>query len=286
MLVNSLKSFVSSLSTDYQLPRSRLIAHQCVVAGSVILLLVLVFELLVDLEATTPSLLIPSVLASFILLILSGAKKKVNFGTAQVAILFVILQAHLIARPEYFHVIIYWIPLLPVQALLTKGVRHFKWWFLAMILSVLFNSFYGSSVVGEKYQIEFNFWELASAGAIFLISICAAFYLLYVLLGDAYARMREKNKEIERLNTELFVINDSLEDRVIERTKDIEEQKSILEKLAFMNSHVVRSSLSRIIGAAAVLEIDKEKREEMIEVIINSSNELDSSVREMGKELS
>lgn len=286
MLLTTLKSIVRSFATDYQLPRSRLIAHQCIVAASAILALVLVLEISVDLNATTSLLLVPAFAANIVLLLFSGILKKKNLGTAQVVVLFVIVQSHLTAKPEYFHVIIYWIPFLPIQALLTKGIKHFKWWFFVMVLTVLFNSFYGKSVVGESYQVDFRFWELAAAGTIFLVSVTAAFYLLYVLLGDAYAKMREKNKEIERLNAELFVINNSLEDRVTKRTKDIEDQKSILEKLAFMNSHIVRSSLSRIIGAAAVLEIDKEKSEEMIDVIITSSNELDNSVREMGKELS
>lgn len=285
MFTNALKSMTRSFTTDYQLPRSRLIAHQCILAGSAILLVVFLVEVFVDLEVTTPSLLAPFLIGNLLLLILSSVKRNLNFSAAHIALQFALIQVHFFLKPEYYHSIIYWLPLLPILALLTKGVKHFKWWFLAMIIAISFNSFYGIAMVEEKYSAAFSYWELASTGALFLGSMSASCYLLYVLLGNAYARMREKNEEIERLNLELCAINDSLEDRVTERTKDIEKKNSVLEKLAFMNSHVVRSSLSRIIGAAAALEIDKTKREEMIEVIIHSSTELDNSVREMGREL-
>lgn len=281
------KSMMQIFVDDYQIPQSRLITHKCIVAAVTLITIILFIEIAVDLKATSIELILPTLIFNLILLFYSIRNKEAkNLGVIQVFIFWTIIVAHLAINTSFFHVMVYWMPFIPMQALITKGMRAAKLWLIITILTIVAGGFYGNYTMGSSYQFTSGFLEFGSAGLIFLLSIFSAFYLFYSLLGDAYGQLKGKNSEIERLNTVLSQINDTLEDRVMKRTKDIEDQKLKLEKIAFMNSHMVRSSLSTIVGAIEVLNIDKSKQEEMIKVIVKSSKEMDEAVRDMGDALS
>lgn len=281
------KSMIQIFVDDYQIPQSSLITHKCIVATVTLITIILVIEIAVDLMATSISLILPALVSNLLLLLYSIRNKEAkNLGVIQVFIFWVIIVAHLVINISYFHVMIYWMPFIPMQALITKGIGAAKFWLLVTILTIVAGGIYGNYTIGSSYQINSGFLEFGSAGLIFLLCVFAAFYILYSLLGDAYGQAKGKSSEIERLNTVLSQINDTLEDRVIKRTKDIQDQKQKLEKIAFMNSHMVRSSLSRIVGAVEVMNIDKSLQEDMIKVIVNSSKEMDGAVRDMGDALS
>lgn len=68
------------------------------------------------------------------------------------------------------------------------------------------------------------------------------------LLNFQQHEIFEKSEELHRQKEEIQAINESLEIRVQERTKVLEEQNKQLAEYAFINSHVLRSPISTMMG--------------------------------------
>lgn len=85
-------------------------------------------------------------------------------------------------------------------------------------------------------------------------------------------RIRDHRREIAR-------INQSLEDRVRERTQILEEKNQQLSEYAFINSHLLRAPLSRILGLVNLLEYSENKETQLISHLKLSSEELDEVVK-------
>ncbi|MDW3191117.1 MAG: tetratricopeptide repeat protein [Cytophagales bacterium] len=94
--------------------------------------------------------------------------------------------------------------------------------------------------------------------------------------------------EIKVINARIRSINQSLERRVMERTRKIEQQHDKLKKYAFSNSHVVRAPLSRLMGLINLWDepnISVEERTLIAELISISAHELDEIVRNLNEVL-
>ena len=77
-------------------------------------------------------------------------------------------------------------------------------------------------------------------------------------------------------------MNEVLEDRVKERTEVLENQNALLSEYAFINSHLLRGPLSRILGLINLMEHDKTmKQETIIELLRKSGDDLDNVVRKI-----
>lgn len=90
----------------------------------------------------------------------------------------------------------------------------------------------------------------------------------------------EQNKKLVSYADEIKLINQSLEDRVAERTAALHEQNKQLTEYAFVNAHLLRGPLSRILGLAEVIR-QTQSREELIkfvELLDVSTKELDAIV--------
>jgi PAS domain S-box-containing protein len=69
-------------------------------------------------------------------------------------------------------------------------------------------------------------------------------------------------------------------------TKAIEEQNENMRNIAFMQSHVVRAPLARLMGAVTLIkdyEISDLENKEILEYILTSAHELDSIIREISE---
>jgi len=85
--------------------------------------------------------------------------------------------------------------------------------------------------------------------------------------------------------------NTNLEEKVKERTLELEKnlaaielQNTALREISWIQSHVVRAPLARMMGAIALLEIKDDtgvSQEEIMEIVITSANEIDKTVREI-----
>jgi tetratricopeptide (TPR) repeat protein len=105
------------------------------------------------------------------------------------------------------------------------------------------------------------------------------------------SKLIEKNEEIRtqadvinEINEEINLINESLENKVKERTGKIELQNSKLKKYSFSNSHEVRAPLARLMGLINLWN-DKRvtigERDFLAEKISHSAFELDEIVKKV-----
>jgi len=93
------------------------------------------------------------------------------------------------------------------------------------------------------------------------------------------------------LMSQLTNQNTILEEKVKERTLELEKnlaaielQNTALREISWIQSHVVRAPLARMMGAIALLEIKDDtgvSQEEIMEIVITSANEIDKTVREI-----
>jgi tetratricopeptide (TPR) repeat protein len=91
---------------------------------------------------------------------------------------------------------------------------------------------------------------------------------------------------ITQQNTQIAKINESLEIRVKERTEELEEQNKKLMEYAFINSHVLRGPVSRIIGLINLFEhAEIMETSEIVSLLKKSSEELDMVVQKITEAL-
>ncbi len=102
----------------------------------------------------------------------------------------------------------------------------------------------------------------------------------------------EKNHEIGALNEELTSANDqladlnkNLEDAVRKRTRELEFQNQQLTEYAFINSHLLRAPLARILGLAQVItrEVGTVREKELLVALEQSAHELDQIIRKISE---
>ena len=95
------------------------------------------------------------------------------------------------------------------------------------------------------------------------------------------------NQKLIDLNEQIHLLNEALEKRVIDRTQELTERNKILSDYAFMNAHLLRSPVSRIIGLINLFNITDDQNEKKIvgESLSKSAAELDEVVRSISKKL-
>jgi light-regulated signal transduction histidine kinase (bacteriophytochrome) len=93
----------------------------------------------------------------------------------------------------------------------------------------------------------------------------------------------QSNETLHDLNKKISVWNESLEETVAKRTREIEDQNAKLTEYAFYNAHKLRGPFCRIKGLVMlhelVTEIDEKKYIEKL--MDNSIRELDSVIDEI-----
>jgi len=85
--------------------------------------------------------------------------------------------------------------------------------------------------------------------------------------------------------------NTILDEKVAERTAELEKnlaaielQNKALREISWIQSHVVRAPLARMMGAIALLDIKDDagvSQEEIMEIVVSSAQEIDKTVREI-----
>ena len=130
----------------------------------------------------------------------------------------------------------------------------------------LFNGEFAGVICCEQIE-EFRSWD--PEDTIFLKSLSD--FISITLLSE---QSRSHNKELK-------IINESLEDTVSKRTSELEEQNDQLREYAFINSHLLRAPLARVLGLAFLLskEATSIKDKEIISNLLSSTEELDQIVK-------
>jgi len=69
-------------------------------------------------------------------------------------------------------------------------------------------------------------------------------------------KLMSQNEELEKQREEIKAINENLESMIVEHTKGIEIKNKELSEYAYINAHLLRAPLSRILGLTALMESD------------------------------
>jgi signal transduction histidine kinase len=91
------------------------------------------------------------------------------------------------------------------------------------------------------------------------------------------------NEELRSINEKLSTLNETLEETVRFRTRELETQNTQLTEYAFINSHLLRAPLARILGLSNLLtrEDTSVKDAQLIEALHTSSKEMDVIIRKI-----
>lgn len=96
----------------------------------------------------------------------------------------------------------------------------------------------------------------------------------------------EYEMHIKDQNREIAHMNEMLEQRVRQRTEELEDQNKKLMEYAFINSHVLRGPVSRILGLISLFEHAKTMEvSEIVGLLRKSGEELDTVVKKITEAL-
>jgi signal transduction histidine kinase len=92
---------------------------------------------------------------------------------------------------------------------------------------------------------------------------------------------------LSQLTNQNIILEEKVKERTVELEKNIaaiELQNKALREISWIQSHVVRAPLARMMGAISLLEIKDDAgvtQEEIMDIVITSANEIDKTVREI-----
>jgi signal transduction histidine kinase len=157
-----------------------------------------------------------------------------------------------------------------------------RWTYIFFLVSSFFLtafSFYFLSINDSLQSYERLPLDGVPIMTIYLMSwvfINATLVYVYRINWKAYVSLQEKTEIIEGLNH-------SLEAKVEKRTMRLREQNEKLREFAFINSHVLRAPVSRILGLVNLLvksELPKADKE-IVSHLGESAKELDTVIRNL-----
>jgi signal transduction histidine kinase len=107
-----------------------------------------------------------------------------------------------------------------------------------------------------------------------------------ITLSFRTAQRLDCEKHIKEQNRQIASMNEDLEERVQQRTQELAAQNKKLAEYAFINSHLLRGPLSRILGLINVIDQEHNPKEtELISLLRKSGNELDEIIKKITETL-
>lgn len=186
----------------------RMQSHQtllfAVAVVNLMLWVMLVAELVFDLQSLHAPILWAGMAAAALISLFTYCKgSHLIVSNGLVILIYGITQAHMITNPKIFTTIIYWLPFVPLVALVTQGLQSARWWILIIMFTHFFNSWYLYQTHGKSYNLQVSTSSYIISGVIFFLVFLSGWLLLYKLLGDAYTAAERKNQELETLKNEI-----------------------------------------------------------------------------------
>ncbi len=95
--------------------------------------------------------------------------------------------------------------------------------------------------------------------------------------------LRGQRLAMEEMNRELVTVNEVLEEKVKDRTVELEAQNRQLTEYAFINAHLLRAPLARVLGLSYLLvqSIKEKEDEKVVKGLIDASEELDTIIKKI-----
>jgi signal transduction histidine kinase len=103
------------------------------------------------------------------------------------------------------------------------------------------------------------------------------------LLESQNKKLSEAQQTILMQNKKIIAKNDSLEEEIRDRTKELIEYNQQLQQFAFIAAHNLRAPAARILGLGKVLDYASDTNEEklIIDKLISSTHELDTVIKDL-----
>lgn len=108
------------------------------------------------------------------------------------------------------------------------------------------------------------------------------------IVNERTEELRSTVEDLNHANEELISMNDGLDLMVKNRTAELEERNYQLTEYAFINSHLLRAPLARILGLTDLIRMESTdpKTRELMDKLFNSCEELDEIIKLMSTQLS
>jgi signal transduction histidine kinase len=150
----------------------------------------------------------------------------------------------------------------------------------------------------EHFQFHFE-----STNLILLISLtyCVVHYVLnaYILYYSTYTvrlqhteiekqqkEIVEKSEELKALNESLKNVNANLEEKVVDRTRELEIKNKKLEEYTFINAHKLRAPVATILGLIQLFDYKNIlEGEKIMEGLKKTAVELDNAIKDIREKL-
>lgn len=189
-------------------------------------------------------------------------------------------QIALLTTPNHYHVMVFWVSLIPPVIVATSILlKDLIWWCSLTFIFVVSNGIYFNRLT-PAYTIEIFPSRFMIGGSLFLI--------LSTFIALTYYRVKEgQKKELEKKNLEIEKINNNLETLVAQRTEKLTLQNEKLNKYAHINAHEVRAPLASILGLISIIDKSQFKKEnhEIIEKLKEAGEKLDEKIKYQNKVL-
>jgi signal transduction histidine kinase len=295
------------LPVDFDSPRSRrIIFRYYLLILAFIYGLGTILELIVDFQNISVWLMLTLTVFPLVVLYLSlkGVSHRLLVTTNLIFII-VLNQLQLLEHPNSFHVAVFWLGAIPQVIAVMTTFWEMTIWSAILTLFIIANGIYLSNVM-PSYTMTLYPIKFMTGGTLFILMMfCIGTFYRYTQnvsrdrLQVQNQKLKTLQKEIERQNIELKNKNEeinsmlthvadankTLEQRVKERTVALELQNEKLAEYAFINSHLLRAPLARILGLTNIISrstINEEERE-LIDYLKIASHDLDDVVTKISK---
>lgn len=260
----------------------------------VLYVLALILELIFDFKSFTWFSFAATLLSTSIFMGLSLTSIPHRYLLTIYFVLIIVSNGlHFLLSPQAFHIAVFWIGISPLYVAVLANPKTTFIWTIIFILTLVIHGIYVTQSVGV-YHVTLNPSLFLVAGILFMLTTSS----LAVFFSYTQLKMRREldkrniellglTKEIEDHNTKLKNYNEHLEERVFERTEELEHQNKQLTEYAFINSHLLRAPLASILGIVNLLKGTKltEDQKEYVEHLAQSSTDLDEVIGKINKAL-
>lgn len=177
--------------------------------------------------------------------------------------------------------IYYFVFLMPIFIITNQLLGLNKTDFIPFYLelsNVLYFEFITSLLVVTLFLVQFNYGKKLKKYST----------QLEYLVSERTEELRDTIEELNHANEELTSMNDSLDLKVKNRTAELEERNYQLTEYAFINSHLLRAPLARVLGLTDIIRMESTdpKTQYLMGKLFNSCEELDEIIKLMSTQLS
>ena len=104
-----------------------------------------------------------------------------------------------------------------------------------------------------------------------------------VEIGKQYLQNVDQREKLELMGQQLKMANAHLEEKVKDRTRELEEKNTHLAEYTFINVHLLRGPLCRIIGLTNLMSLENHKEEtvHLLDLLKESNTELEQLIKKI-----